>query len=150
MICDRYFIDDRKATAIVTTTALMLGHGRDQIIDKFKINRTRKLLWKKNVEYMKNIDNSQISSLYFDGRIDNTLSERGKIIKEEHITLLKEHGIIYLGHVLTNASNADEICKAIIGRLGKLDNLSLIGYDGASVNTGIYNVIIQKFENLFD
>ena len=38
---------------------------------------------------MKNIDNSQIYSLYFDDRIDNRLSESGKIIKEEHITLLK-------------------------------------------------------------
>ena len=150
MVCDRYVIDDRKASAIASTTALMLGHGRDQIIDRFKINRARKLLRKKNVENMKNIDNSQIYSLYFDGRIDNTLSERGKIIKEEHITLLKESGSIYLGHVVTDASDADEIFKAIIGRLGKLDNLLLIGCDGANVNTGIHNGIIQKFENLLD
>ena len=117
MICDRYFIDDQKASAIASTTALMLGHGRDQIIDRFKINRARKLLWNFFFENMKNIDNSQIYSLYFDGRIDNTLSERGNIIKEEHITLLKEPGSIYLGHAVTDASDADEIFKAIIGRL---------------------------------
>ena len=100
MICDRYFIDDRKASAITSTTTLMLGHGRDQIIDRFKINRAWKLLRKLFFLNMKNINNSQIYSLYFDGRIDNTLSERGIIIKEEHIILLKEPGSIYLGHVV--------------------------------------------------
>ena len=95
----------------------MLGHGRKKIIDKFKINRARKLLQKKNIENMKNIDNSQIYNLYFDGGIDNTLSERGKIIKEEHITILKEPGRKYLGHVVTDASDVDEIFKAITGLL---------------------------------
>ena len=47
MICDRYFIDDRNALAIASTTASIFGHGRDQIIDRFKINRSRKLLRKK-------------------------------------------------------------------------------------------------------
>ena len=150
MICDRYFIDDRNASAIASTTTLMLGHGRDQIIDRFKINRTRKLLRKKNVENMKNGDNSQIYNLYFDGRIDTTLSEMGTIIKEEHITLLKERGSIYLGHMVTDASNADVMFKAIIGRLGKVDSLLLIGCDGVSVNTGIHNGIIQKSINLLD
>ena len=55
MICDRYFIDNRKVSAIESTTASMSGHGRDQIIDRFKINGARKLLRKKNVENMKNI-----------------------------------------------------------------------------------------------
>ena len=54
---------------------------------------------------MKNIDNSQIYSLYFDGRMDTILSERENIIKEEHITLLKEPGSIYLVHVVTNVSD---------------------------------------------
>ena len=49
-----------------------------------------------------------------------------------------------------DASDADEIFKAIKGKLEKLDNLLLMGCDGASVNTGIHNGIIQKFENLLD
>ena len=49
-----------------------------------------------------------------------------------------------------NASDAADIFKAIIERLGTLDNLLLIGCDGASVNTGIHNGIIQKFKNLLD
>ena len=48
-----------------------------------------------------------IYSLYFDGRIDNTLSERGKIIKEEYITLLEEPDSIYSGHI--NANNYYEM-----------------------------------------
>ena len=52
--------------------------------------------------------------------------------------------------MVKNASDADEIFKAIIERLGKLDNLLEIECDGASVNTGIHNGIIQKFENLLD
>ena len=61
MICDRYFIDDRIVLTIESTTALKLSHERDQIIDRFKINRARKLLGKKNFENIKNIDNSQIA-----------------------------------------------------------------------------------------
>ena len=45
MICDRYFIDERKASVIITTTALMFSHGREKIIDKFK--SIEKLLRKK-------------------------------------------------------------------------------------------------------
>ena len=43
-----------------------------------------------------------------------------------------------------DASDADDIFKAIIGRLGKLDNLLLMGCDGASVNTGIHNLLDRK------
>ena len=44
--------------------------------------------------------------------------------------------------MVSNASDADEIVKAIIERLGKLDNLLFIGCDGASVNTQCYHLEI--------
>ncbi|GBM41739.1 hypothetical protein AVEN_121660-1 [Araneus ventricosus] len=75
-------------------------------------------------QIIKDYDHDQFG-LYFDGRKDRTLSmedNRRKIIIEEHISLVKEPGSEYIGHVSVNFGRAQIIGNNVYRFLSCVDN----------------------------
>ncbi|GBL72450.1 hypothetical protein AVEN_115370-1 [Araneus ventricosus] len=93
------------------------------VIDRNKIRRGRtKARTTLLSQVIKDYDHYQFR-LYFDGRKDRTLSmedNRRKVIIEEHISLVKEPGSEYNGHVSVNFGRAqiigNNICSFFIMR----------------------------------
>ncbi|GBL99657.1 hypothetical protein AVEN_68901-1 [Araneus ventricosus] len=103
---DRFGISDRAGAAIVSAALQDVGIISESnvlnVVDKNKIRRGRtKARTALLSQVIKDYDHNQFG-LYFDGRKDRTLSmedNRRKVIKEEHISLVKEPGSEYIGHV---------------------------------------------------
>ncbi|GBM55517.1 hypothetical protein AVEN_164412-1 [Araneus ventricosus] len=113
---DRLGISDR-AGAIIVSAALqdvdIISESNVlNIVDRNKIRRGRiKARTTLLSQVIKDYDHDQFG-LYFDGRKDRTLSmedNRRKAIIEEHISLVKEPGSKYIGHVSVNFGRAQII-----------------------------------------
>lgn len=153
--CDRYGVSDRAAAAIAS---VVLHENNMPIIDKNKLRRERS---KSRTHIIEKQNIRQIPALYFDGRKDKTLiinKKAGKsykaIIVEEHISLIKEPGSIYLGHITPTAGTAKfierEIYNFLLTENVFLDQLVAIGCDGTNVNVGKFGGIIRLIEKRFN
>ncbi|GBO24241.1 hypothetical protein AVEN_212735-1, partial [Araneus ventricosus] len=106
---DRFGISDRAGAAIVSAALQDVGIISESnvlnVVDRNKIRRGRtKARTTLLSQVIKDYDHDQFG-LYFDGRKDRTLSmedNRSKVIIEEHISLVKEPGSEYIGHVSVN------------------------------------------------
>ncbi|GBM41151.1 hypothetical protein AVEN_4174-1 [Araneus ventricosus] len=113
---DRFDIFDRAGAAIVSTAlqdvAIISENNVLNVVDRYKIRRGRtKARTTLLSQVIKDYDLDQFG-LYFDGRKDRTLSmedNRRKVIIEEHISLVKEPGSEYIGHVSVNFGRAQII-----------------------------------------
>ena len=89
--------------------------------------------------------NAGIWGLSFNWRRDTTLTQfrdvktwvnHRRIIREEHITLLKEVGSVFIGFITTPAEDANTISASLIQKLNVIDSplnwLRAIGADGQS------------------
>lgn len=99
----------------------------------------------------------ELHGMYFDGRKDDTLvieeiqsKQFRRTVKEDHYSIIKEPGSVYLGHVSPNSGSAKDIVASILLCLREqgvpLDNLDLVGCDGTNTNTGWKNGAIRKLE----
>ncbi|GBN78069.1 hypothetical protein AVEN_81878-1, partial [Araneus ventricosus] len=122
---DRFGISDREGAAIVSAALQDVGIISESnvlnVVDRNKIRRGRtKAKTTLLSQVIKDYDHDQFG-LYFDGRKGKTLSmedNRRKVVKDEHISLVKETG--------------SECNKA--------------GCDGTSDNTGVKRGIIRNME----
>lgn len=96
-------------------------------------------------------------AIYFDGRKDKTLKivSKGnkkyrKVVVEEHISVLKEPGSLYVGYATPLQGTANSIERAINALLKSnkicIDDILAIGCDGTVTNTGKFRGIIRLFE----
>ena len=67
-------------SGMLTDFKLITENDRSRIIEKSKVRRMRSKARKEN----RNIE--RFSSLYFDGKRDNTLMKNGRLKKQEHYT----------------------------------------------------------------
>ena len=103
-----------------------------------------------------------MKAFYFAGRKDQT-----KVVEEtddgilqqistieEHISLIREPGGSYLGHVSPSSSNAESFPNAILDfcyeKTIDLPNLDWVGCDGCPTNTGKHNGIIRRMEKVLE
>ncbi|GBO10275.1 hypothetical protein AVEN_107066-1 [Araneus ventricosus] len=113
---DRFVISDRTGAAILSAALQDVGIISESnvlsVVDKNKIRRGRtKARTNLLSQVIKHYDHDQFG-LYFDGRKDRTLSvedNKRKFIIEEHISLVKEPGSEYIGHVSVNFGRAQII-----------------------------------------
>ena len=95
--------------------------------------------------------------IYFDGRKDNTIVQQKirakmyrRVRKEEHISVIREPGGQYIGHVTPSNGTGSEIAKCILNYLKHVDfnmnELEAIGCDGTATNTGRKNGVIRNIE----
>ncbi|GBM55129.1 hypothetical protein AVEN_207018-1 [Araneus ventricosus] len=113
---DRFGISDRAGAAIVSAALQDVGIISESnvlnVAERNKIRlggtKARTTLLSQVIKYY---DHDQFG-LYFDGRKDRTLSmedNRRKVIREEHISFVKEPGSVYIGHVTVNFGTAQII-----------------------------------------
>ncbi|GBN05272.1 hypothetical protein AVEN_74393-1, partial [Araneus ventricosus] len=103
---DRFGISDRAGAAIVSTAlqdvSIISESNVLNVVDRNKIRRGRtKAITTLLSQVIKDYDHDQFG-LYLDGRKDRTLSMEDnirKVIIEEHVSLVKEPGSEYIGHV---------------------------------------------------
>ncbi|GBL78208.1 hypothetical protein AVEN_42774-1 [Araneus ventricosus] len=126
---DRFGISDRADAAIVSAAlqdvSIISENNVLNVVDRNKIRRRRtKARTTLLSQVIKDYDHDQFG-LYFDGRKDRTLSmkdNRRKVIIEEHISLVKEPGSEYIGHVSVNFGRAQIIGNNIYSFLSCVDN----------------------------
>ena len=158
--CDRTGVSDRAAAIIASSVlhdvASTSGASSSRIVDRSKVRRERKRI-RKSLQEEKDSENKLIS-IYFDGRKDNTLIQEKtgnkiyrKTIKEEHITLVREPGSQYLGHIAVNRGSAKAISDGISQALQVNNHIQdnsiiAVGCDGTAVNTGPKGGAIRLLE----
>lgn len=157
--CDRFDVSDRVGASIATAVIddlNLLQKNNSLVIDKNKIRRERIKL---RSELQSEIDFAKInlSSIFFDGRKDNTLvmikngpKRKKTFLKEEHISLIQEPFSKYLGHLCVDSGSAQCIVNHFFTFFEKkhiqTNNLVAVGCDGTNVNTGCNNGIITLME----
>ncbi|GBM44765.1 hypothetical protein AVEN_164922-1 [Araneus ventricosus] len=110
---DRFGISDRAGAAIVSAAIQDVGIiSESNVLNVVDINKIRRGRTKVRTtllsQVIKDYDHDQFG-LYFDERKDRTLSiedSRRKVIIEEYISLVKEPGSEYMGHVSVNFGRA--------------------------------------------
>jgi hypothetical protein len=160
LACDRFGVSDRATAAIASSVLHDLGLATKEedslIIDKNKVRRERKS-YRTILQDDSTKETNLIQGLYFDGRKDNTLTIDKinqkcfrRTVKEEHYSIIKEPGSIYIGHVSPTTGTAKEIANAILDHLKSsnilLDELDVIGCDGTVTNTGWKTGVIRQIE----
>ncbi|GBO29750.1 hypothetical protein AVEN_73166-1 [Araneus ventricosus] len=113
---NRFGIFDRAGAAIVSAALQDVGITSESnilnVVDRNKIRCGRtKARTTLLSQVIKDSDHEQFG-LYLDGRKDRTLpmeDNRRKVIIEEHISLVKEPGSEYIGHVSVNFGKAQII-----------------------------------------
>lgn len=155
---DRFGVSDRAGAAIVSAALQDVGiispSNISNVVDRNKIRRERTKA-RTTLSSQSVLAVSDQFGLYFDGRKDRTLSledNRRKVITEEHLSLVKEPGSEYIGHVSVNSGRAQIIAQHIVSFLSCADNdidltkLVAIGCDGTCVNTGVRGGVIRHME----
>jgi hypothetical protein len=96
---------------------------------------------------LKDDDNQSmnVTSIYFDGRKDETLTKYkqgdwwySQITKEEHYVLVSEPGSTYIGHVSPKSSKGNDIADSILLRFNEIglgSSLLVVGCDSTNGNT---------------
>lgn len=76
---------------------------------------------------------------------------RRRVVTEEHITLLREPGSKYIGHITPDACDAKTIATNLHSYLQvkplDIKQIVAVGCDGTAVNTGVRGGIIRILEN---
>ncbi|GBM94466.1 hypothetical protein AVEN_274004-1 [Araneus ventricosus] len=126
---DRFGISDGAGAAIVSAAFQDVGIiSESNVLNVAGRNKIRRGRTKARTtllsQVIKDYDHDQFG-LYSDGRKDKTLSmedNRRKVIIEEHISLVKEPGCEYIGHVSVNFGRAQIIGNNIYSSLSCVNN----------------------------
>ena len=128
------------------------------VIDKNKIYKARKKRRMNSVALNKTA--LHLQSLYFDGRKNQTITQKlinrrmhKRTVVEEHITLIKEPQSEYIGHFAVSTGSSQSLFNGIIDYCASnelsSDDVAAIGCDGTAVNTGRKGGIIKRLEDHF-
>lgn len=158
--CDRTGVSDR-AAAIIASSVLHDNARCSEtnpalVVDRSKLRRTRR----KHRDFLNEKQTTEcqtVVGLYFDGRKDATLKQievGGKLIKktvqEEHISIIKEPGSTYLGHISVKTGSAQAIANGLHDFITEkgvpTEGIKAIGCDGTAVNTGVKGGAIRLLE----
>ena len=158
--CDRTGVSDRSgaiiASAVLEDLGMITETDTSNVVDRSKVRRERK---KVRAEYQQGnkVQLEPLKGLYFDGRKDQTLMQEfvegkmyQKTVLEEHVTLIKEPGSTYLGHITPTSSSALSIYQMILQFIENKNidfhQLVAIGCDGTVVNTGYKTGVVRRLE----
>ena len=146
--CDRLDMEDNKAAYLLNAYLKDLNLlTPETIVDRKKLSRQRaKYRKKKRDEEIEKQKKDEITSIYFDGREDATLTmksingiPRKTVQVEEHISMVEEPGSRYLAHVTPQDGTGEEIAKSLyktLKSIGAEKTVKVAGNDGCLTNNG--------------
>lgn len=149
-VCDRYGLSNRAGAAAATATLIdfhiVSKEDKTAIIDHHKLARERRRHRQQVQQEEKSEWDENVSSIYFDGKRDATLSQHrvgNKIyptsVIEDHYVIIAEPGGHYLHHVTPKSGHGVNIAKAIYKFLlsnSLQDKIMVVGGDGCNANVG--------------
>lgn len=156
---DRYGISDRAtaslATAVLIDVGIVTKDDQSLVIDKNKVRRER-MKFRKSLQRNVNQSNDTITSIYFDGRRDKTMTKiknndkwYGDTTVEDHYVLVTEPGGYYLTHVTPTSGKSGDIANCILTVIGDHDageTINSVGCDSTNTNTGCKAGVIRHIE----
>lgn len=151
MMCDRFGVHDRMASALATALMDDLGvkdaRGNPIIMDKSKVRREREKCRQEALR--KRYDGSNLLAFSFDGRkndaltlekIDEKLHTR--MVKEPHLVVLREPYSQLIGYTKLESETAEnkviKLTDFFQEKQLSLDSIIGICSDGEPANTGIH------------
>lgn len=154
IIADRYNVSNVAAAAISTAALAAAGlineNNTNLVCDRKKIMRSRV---KQREKQLNNLSFDGIRGLYFDGRIDETMTYqngRKQMSKEDHIAFAQQPGSFFIGHKTVQKGSASMILNAIQDLLAEKsidpNQIDAMGCDGTVTNTGHEGGAIRLFE----
>lgn len=138
---DGFGLSDRATAAIVSATLVDFDVAHFGPVDRSKIRRERKKLR----EHLRQSQSSKYCGLYFDGRKDQTLTDGGHNIVEEHISVISEPNTQYLDHLTVHSGTSKSICESILD-MPDVRDIVCVGCDSTAVNTGIHGGVLRRLE----
>ena len=158
--CDRTGVSDR-AAAIISTSVLHDQKCSSHIdfslvLDRSKVRRSR-IRHRSDLQEKEHNDDNNIVGLSFDGRKDQTLIRKQigdkfskSVVQEEHISHIQEPDSKYFGHFAVKTGSAKMITDSLVTFFSEneltMNNITAIGSDGTSVNTGSKGGVIRLIE----
>ena len=149
---DRWGISSKAGADVCNSFSMDMGwltpeNKATMTVDKAKLDRWRKK--ERKVRQMKDVEaisSKPVTSMYFDGKQDPTLSrvQKGekfytKTVIEDHYAILEEPGNIYLGHEVPFSGHGISIGIKLFRFLKSKNwhgNIYVVGADGCKVNVG--------------
>lgn len=159
MMCDRFGVSDRIASALATSLMEDVGVKDDRgnfiIMDKSKVRREKAKCRQEVLR--KRYDASNLIAFSFDGRKNDSLTMEKidekfhpRMVKEPHLVVLREPQSQLIGYTkVENESSEYKVIKLnefFIDKAISLESLIGICCDGEPTNTGIRNGILRRFE----
>ena len=145
------------ATALLIDLKIVTKEDSHLIVDPTKVQRARtRVMDSEKCEALKEIEESKLECVFFDGRRDKTKvivvdedgDEFARTEFEEHYTLTDPHK--YLTHVTpeegTGAKGTAEKVIEFLEDVNQLENVKIIGGDSTNSNTGWKNGSIHLIE----
>lgn len=147
--CDRSGVSERAAAAIASSVLedidLITDTEASNVIDCYKIRRERYRPRKSLQANQLNTD--QLHGIYFSRQKDDKMviertesKQFRRTIKEEHYSIIKEPGSVYLGHVSPNPGSSKDIVASIIACLAEqgvsLEYLDVIVMEQVPIQDG--------------
>lgn len=153
-VAERYGVSNTATAAIASATLSAAGlikeDDKQLVCDRSKIRRCRV---KEREKQLENLDFEGIRAIYFDGRIDDTLTIRNgarRMIKEDQIAFVQQPGSFFMGHKTVLTTSAPETVTAINQIMKDTsvspDDIDYLGSDGTPGNTGQHAGAIRLFE----
>lgn len=159
MMCDRFGVPDRVASALATCLMKDIDvkdhRGNCIIMDKSKVLREKNKC--RDEVLRKRYDSSNLMAFSFDGRKDDSLTREKigekfhtKMVREPHLVVLREPGAQLIGYINLEHEDAHhkhtKLNEFFTGKALCLDSLIGICCDGEPTNTGKDNGILRIFE----
>lgn len=153
LAADRYGLSNRAVAAVLNAFQQDIGrissHETALVMDPMKVWRERKSVRQKSAQARDERNSGgELKALYFDGRHDQTRAERGADTEtEEHIVVVAEPGSEYVTHFTPVSGKAyDQVNELVSVATAHGGNISVLGCDGAAVNTGTAGGVCRLFE----
>lgn len=159
LVCDRYGVSDRVASALATALCKDLNikddHDELLIMDKSKVRREKEKCRRQVLR--KRFDDSCLLAFSFDGRKDDALTREKlndryhtRMVKEPHLVILREPKSQLIGYARLENESAEyktmKLMEFFEEKNISLDVLIGICCDGEPTNTGVKGGIIRRFE----
>lgn len=155
-IMERTGLSNRDACKIVNACLQDMKLDKPEyILEPSKLRRQR-IYWRNRAVENRTRTLTNLISIGFDGRIDQTRLLEGegqhsvhKIKKEDHYVVVAYPGELYVDHASPQSGKASDIATeilSIIRETNSVDTLTAVLSDGTNVNTGEHNGVIRQLE----
>ncbi len=144
----RYGVSTRAATALANALLKNLDlNTEENLLSRTKVQQMMARYGEEKASEHGNI--KDLECIKFDGRIDTTVTQEERNVREDHITVISEPGAKYLDHFTPKSGKACDIADELFDLLKEYrsaETIRALGCDGTAVNTGRKGGVLRLLE----